>query len=89
MGRNWAIVIGINQYYNLKNLEFAGQDAAAVRDYFLGEAGFEQVYFFSNGADPILGSDGPPIPAEPTYGNLRRFLRIRFDQSFMEPGDNF
>ena len=44
MGRNWAITIGINGYRNLQRLHFAQQDADAVRQLFLQELGFQQVY---------------------------------------------
>ena len=58
MGKNWAIAIGINDYYNLQALNFAKQDAESVRDFFLNEAGFERVYYFSEDAPPIESPRG-------------------------------
>ncbi|NEQ51833.1 MAG: SUMF1/EgtB/PvdO family nonheme iron enzyme [Leptolyngbya sp. SIO3F4] len=87
MSKNWAICIGINDYYNLKPLKYARRDAAAMRDFCLS-AGFEQVYFFAEQADPIRQDYGPPLRSEPTIGNLERFLRVRFEEGFLEAGDN-
>ncbi len=89
MGKNWAITVGINQYYNLQQLNFAQQDAEAMRDFFLREIGFEQVYHFSNESAPIQADSGPLIISQPTYGTLKRFLRVRFEQPFLTAGDNF
>lgn len=88
MGRNWAIAVGINEYYNLQPLSYAVQDAEAIQDFFLNEAGFEQVYYFSDHAPPIDSPKGS-MRSLPTFANLKRFLRERFQQSFLGPGDNF
>ena len=48
MSRNWAICIGINGYYNLQSLNYAKQDAASMRDFFVSEGRFEQVYYFAD-----------------------------------------
>ncbi|MGL5083151.1 MAG: SUMF1/EgtB/PvdO family nonheme iron enzyme [Microcoleaceae cyanobacterium] len=89
MGKNWASAIGINQYDNLQALDYAKGDAGSVRDFFIQEAGFEQVYFFTEDSPPIQGSEGPPIRSLPTYATLKRFLRVRFEQPFLRTGDNF
>ncbi|GAB4378513.1 MAG: hypothetical protein Kow00121_30510 [Elainellaceae cyanobacterium] len=88
MGRNWAIVIGVNHYRNLQRLNYAVQDAGAVRDYFLQEAGFERVYYFSDQSPPIEQDYGPPLDSQPLYTTLKRFLRTRFEQPFLQMGDN-
>jgi formylglycine-generating enzyme required for sulfatase activity len=89
MGRNWAIAIGINDYYNLQPLHYAVQDAASMRDFFLSPAiAFEQVYYFSDQSPPIESPRGL-MRSLPTYANLKRFLRERFQQPFLEMGDNF
>lgn len=87
-GKNWAIAIGINHYQNLHPLDYARGDAESVRDYFLQEVGFEKVYYFSEESPPIHDADSP-IESRPTYGTLRRFLRVRFEQPFLGAGDNF
>lgn len=89
MGQNWAITIGINQYDNLQPLQYAKRDAAEMRDYFLNEAGFEQVYYFADDARDIELDYGPPFKPVPTYAKLERFLDIRFEQDCLGAGDNF
>ena len=88
MGKNWAISIGINQYDYLTPLKYAKRDAEAVRDFCLKEVGFEKVYYFSDDSPAIAQDHGPPMRSQPTYGVLSRFLRVRFEQPFLEPGDN-
>ncbi|MBW4562354.1 MAG: SUMF1/EgtB/PvdO family nonheme iron enzyme [Mojavia pulchra JT2-VF2] len=86
MAKNWAIAIGINQYNNLQHLNYAKLDAEAMRDWFGKEARFDQVFLFTDDSLPI--ATNPPIPTQPTYGNLRRFLRANFEKPLLEPGDN-
>jgi formylglycine-generating enzyme required for sulfatase activity/uncharacterized caspase-like protein len=88
MSKNWAICIGINDYYSLKPLKYAQRDAAAMRDFCLNEARFEKVYFFAEGAEEIQTADGSPLRSEPTFGNLERFFDVRFREPFLEAGDN-
>jgi formylglycine-generating enzyme required for sulfatase activity/uncharacterized caspase-like protein len=86
MGKNWAISIGINQYDNLQDLNFAKRDAEAMAAWFREEAKFDQVFLFTENSPDINTS--PPIPTQPTYGRLRRFLQAQFEQPLLEPGDN-
>ncbi|MEM1168534.1 MAG: GUN4 domain-containing protein [Cyanobacteria bacterium P01_H01_bin.35] len=88
MARNWAICVGINNYNNMPNLQYAQRDAELMRDYFLNEAGFEKVYLFTDNSPQINDAD-KPFNSQPTYGTLRRFLRDRFEEEFLSPGDNF
>ncbi len=87
MGENWAIAIGINHYRNLQSLNYAKRDAASVRDYFQ-ELQFRQIYYFADDAPQIPSIYGPPLESKPGYTELRRFLRTRFEQPFLKPGDN-
>jgi len=89
MSQNWAICIGIDRYDNLQSLQFAKQDAEALRDFFEKEAGFDKVYFFAEDAPPIPTDFGEPMRSTPSGGTLRRFLRVRFEQKFLKPSDNF
>ena len=89
MGRNFAITIGINEYDNLQCLNYAKRDAETMRDYFLQEAKFEQVYHFAADAPDILQDRGAPLKALPMFAKLERFLDVRFDQPFLQAGDNF
>ena len=90
MSKNWAIVIGINTYNpnNFSSLKYAKQDAESVRDFFLREAKFDEVCFFSNDSADFLWK-GNKIPTQPTYGNLISFLHDRFEtKPFLSAGDN-
>ncbi|HEV2098842.1 MAG TPA: caspase family protein, partial [Stellaceae bacterium] len=89
MSRNWAICIGIDRYDNLQSLRYPKRDAEALRDFLRNEAAFERVYFFAEDAPPIETDFGEPIRSTPTGGTLHRFLRIRFEQKFLKPSDNF
>lgn len=86
MAKNWAVAIGINQYNNLQHLNYAKLDAEAMRDWFKQEAKFNEVFLFTDDSPPI--ATNPPIPTQPTFGNLRRFLRANFETPLLEPGDN-
>ena len=88
MAKNWAIAIGINQYRNLQPLQFAVRDAEAMRDYFLNEVSFQQVYTFSDHSPPIQQDYGSPLDSTPSFTTLKRFLRTRFDKPFLQTGDN-
>ncbi|OUL19416.1 peptidase C14, partial [Nostoc sp. T09] len=86
MGRNWAIVVGINHYENLRSLNFAKRDASVMAMWFQQEAKFEQVFLFTDDSPPI--ATNPPIPTQPTFGHLRRFLRAQFEDTLLKPEDN-
>jgi formylglycine-generating enzyme required for sulfatase activity/uncharacterized caspase-like protein len=88
MGQNWAIAIGINGYDYMPKLQYAQQDAIALRAYFQQDLKFQQVYYFSDNSPPISQDYGPDLDSKPTFAALRRFLRIRFEQAFLSPGDN-
>jgi formylglycine-generating enzyme required for sulfatase activity/uncharacterized caspase-like protein len=87
-GQNCAITVGINRYNNLQTLQFAQQDAESVRDYLLEELGCQQVYHFTDDSPPIPQDFGPPLGSQPTFGTLRRFFRVRFEEPFLKAGDN-
>jgi uncharacterized caspase-like protein len=88
MGRNWAITIGINGYRYLQRLNYAQRDADAVRQLFLQELGFQQVYHFTDDSPAIPQDYGPDLDSHPTATTLGRFLRTRFEQPFLRDGDN-
>jgi formylglycine-generating enzyme required for sulfatase activity/uncharacterized caspase-like protein len=88
MSRNWAICIGINGYYNLQSLHYAKQDAESMRDFFISEGRFEQVYYFADDS-PTIETPRGPMRSDPTFANLKRFFRERFQQPFLNVGDNF
>jgi formylglycine-generating enzyme required for sulfatase activity/uncharacterized caspase-like protein len=89
MGKNWAIVIGINNYDNLQPLKYAKRDAEVMAAWFKEEAQFEQVFLFTEDSPPI--PTNPPIATQPTFARLRRFLQTQFEntqQTLLKPGDN-
>ena len=88
MSKNWAICIGINDYYNLQPLKYAVQDASSIRDFFLQAGRFEQVYYFADDSPEIRTPRGP-MRSQPTFANLKRFFRERFQKKFLDVGDNF
>ncbi|MEM6520666.1 MAG: caspase family protein [Cyanobacteria bacterium P01_D01_bin.71] len=91
MGRNYAITIGINGYRNLQRLNYAKQDAEAVRQLFLQDLGFEGAYLFTDDSPDIPQDYGPDLESRPTYTTLRRFFRTRFDdikKPWLRDGDN-
>lgn len=88
MGRNYAITIGINGYRYLQRLNYAKHDADAVRQLFLEELGFQQVYHFTDDSPDIPQDYGPDLESRPSATTLGRFLRTRFDQPFLRDGDN-
>ena len=88
--KSWAIVIGINEYDNLQGLKYAQGDAEAMAGWFKDEAGFDKVFVFTNNSPPIYEANSP-IPTKPTFGHVRRFLRVQFEdteRSLLRAGDN-
>ena len=63
MGKNWAIVIGINHYDNLQPLKYAQQDAEAMQAWFEQQAKFDQVFLFTEHSPPIR-------QANPSIGSM-------------------
>ncbi|WP_017318732.1 SUMF1/EgtB/PvdO family nonheme iron enzyme [Mastigocladopsis repens] len=90
MGKNWAIVVGINNYDNLQPLKYAKRDAEVMAKWLREEAQFESVFLFTEDSPPIPTT--PPIQTQPTFGRLRRFLQAQFENTekpLLKPEDNF
>ncbi len=79
-----AIVIGVNQYEFLTPLQYARQDALALKMFLEMEAKFDRVYYFAEDAPVVNG-----VSMRPTRNNLRRVMRDTFAKPFMGDGDNF
>ena len=88
MSENWAVCIGINSYDNLKPLDCARRDAEAVNGFFKDTLHFKNVYFLAEDAPQLRADYGQSLQSRPTFGNLMRFLRVRFEQPFLQPSDN-
>ena len=89
MAKNWAIVIGINQYNpnNLRPLKYAKHDAENMRDFFR-EMQFDAVWFFSEDSPTVILPNGAEIPTYPSFGHLISFLEDWFDRPRLSTGDN-
>jgi len=87
MAKNWAIAIGINYYYNLKQLKYAKVDAEAMQDWFKQEAGFNRVFLFTEDSKAIPSAP-QPIPTQPTFANFYGFLEKQFEKPLLNPEDN-
>jgi WD40 repeat protein/uncharacterized caspase-like protein len=86
MGKNWAIVVGINNYDNLQPLKYAKRDAEVMAAWFGEEAQFDRVFLFTEDSLPIPSSS--PIPTQPSYGRFHRFLNAQFETPLLQPEDN-
>ncbi|MDJ0556086.1 MAG: GUN4 domain-containing protein [Microcoleaceae cyanobacterium MO_207.B10] len=85
MAKNYAITIGINKYEHISSpLKYAASDAEKVKDFLLTEAGFNQVFYFSDYSPSIEN-----ISTRPTRSNLLILLTKTFEKEFMGAGDNF
>ncbi|MDF5737124.1 MULTISPECIES: caspase family protein [unclassified Nostoc] len=82
--KNWAIVIGINQYDYMLPLNYAKRDAQLMQEFLGNEAGFERIFLFSDDSPDINGKS-----TRTTRTNLLRVLRQLFENPFMGAGDNF
>ncbi len=88
MTKNRAITIGINGYRYLQKLNYAMQDATAMRQLLGAELNFQEGYHFTDVSGPIKQDHGSPLDSTPTYTALRRFFNKRFEEPFLGDGDN-
>ena len=87
MAENWAVVIGINNYRFLSNLNYACEDATAIKDIF-EKKGFDKIFFFSNDSPPIKFPSGHTMGSDPSFGNLFNFFENAFINPALKPEDN-
>ena len=82
MARNFAIVVGINDYDEISPLNFAKGDAERMRDYFRQDLAINatDIYFFSD--DSPRNAQGRKT--QPTYGTLDSFFTDRFEAPFLD-----
>jgi uncharacterized caspase-like protein len=87
MARNWAIVVGINQYSTfLSPLKYAKQDAELMCNLFK-ELEFDEICLFTE--DSLPQRVGYKLlPTYPSYGHLHGFLLEVFKEPFLSTGDN-
>ena len=84
IGKNFAITIGINEYEFMRPLRYAVRDAKKMRDFLLEEAGFNEVFYYSDDSPNIEN-----ISTRPTRSNLLAFFEYVSKQKLMGEGDNF
>ena len=79
-GKNWAVVVGVNDYQYITSLKYANRDAEAMRDFF-NEAKFDRVFCFADGVD------GAKLPR---FSELEDFLNDCFTTKVkpLTAGDN-
>lgn len=68
-------------------LRYAVQDASAMKSFLEQDADFDQIFYFSDDSPEIATPKGP-LHSLPTYANLKRFLRKRFQSPFLNASDN-
>ena len=88
MAKNWAIVIGVNEYSYLDSLKYAKIDAEAMYEWLQQEGGFNKqgLFLFTDNSPPI--PTDPPIPTTPSFGHLRTFFNIQFERQVLTNADN-
>ncbi len=88
MAKNWAIVIGINEYSYLEKLKFAKTDAEAMYRWLQQSGGFDPqgLFLFTDDSQPIPTK--PPITTQPTFGHLDTFFDIQFERQLLTRADN-
>lgn len=84
MSKNWAIIVGINEYEFLQPLSYAKRDAELMAQFLNTEAEFDRVFLFSDDSPEIGGKSTRPFRA-----NILRLFREIFETPFMGDGDNF
>jgi formylglycine-generating enzyme required for sulfatase activity len=84
MAKNWAICVGINKYQFIQHLTCAVNDAEEMHCWLKETAKFEQTYLFTDNSPPIEDMT-EPLPSQPTFTTLRRWLRKRFPPNSKPP----
>jgi len=81
--RQWAILIGLNNYQMFQPLNCAQQDAQALHQHLIQEVGFppEQCLLLTDASPQISGR-----PTQPTRANLQSWIELLTQQCF-KPGD--
>ena len=87
MAKNWAICVGINQYRFLQDLTCAVNDAEKMHVWLKETAKFDQTYLFTD-TSPEIDDMSEPLPSQPTFTTLRRWLRKRFERPILSPSDS-
>ena len=85
MARNFAVIVGINDYDEISPLNFAKGDAERMCDYFRQDLAINatDIYFFSDDSP----RNAQNRKTQPTYGTLDSFFTDRFEAPFLEAGD--
>lgn len=81
--RQWAIVVGLNQYQHFQPLSCAQQDAHTVHHYLIHELGFQAEHCL------LLTDTSPPVwgkPTQPTRVNLLSWIEL-LAKSCLHPDD--
>jgi uncharacterized caspase-like protein len=85
--KNWAIVVGINQYKHIGHLKYANRDAEAMAAFFR-EVGFDRVFCFAD--ELTIQAEIGQQSTLPRSSDLMDFLHDRFTSKPLplKTGDN-
>ncbi|MCL2924063.1 MAG: caspase family protein, partial [Trichodesmium sp. MAG_R04] len=81
--QNIAITIGVQEYEFFTHLKYAANDAKKMREFLLDEAGFDDVFYFSDNSPEINGAS-----TRPTRSNLELLLENEVKKLPLKTGDN-
>ena len=80
---NIAITIGVQEYEFFETLRYTANDAKKMRDFLLDEAGFDEVFYFSDNSPRINGAS-----TRPTRSHLELLLEGEVKKLSLKTGDN-
>ena len=78
-----AITIGVQEYEHFKTLRYAANDAKKMRIFLLEEAGFDDVFYFSDNSPKMNG-----FSTRPTRSRLELLLENEVKKLSLKTGDN-
>lgn len=83
MANQWAIAVGINHYEHFQPLGYAQQDAQALRNFLVAEAGFSPERCL------LLTETSPSVLGKPTYPSRKNILGWldHLIRNLIQPGD--
>ena len=81
--KNIAITIGVQEYHSFTPLKYAANDAKKMRDFLLDEAGFDEVFYFSDDSPEINRAS-----TRPTRSCLELLLENEVKKLSLKTGDN-
>jgi len=80
----WAVIVGINQFKHMRNLENAVNDARAMRDMLRDEFGYdeERIIYLTDQGKSLFGKDGAFAPMLKNF--IEKALEVEMDDHLGE-----